>query len=147
MRKRTVPLVIAAVLAVSGGCATTSASTDGGVAAPRLTPGLVQRDVHPGMDAARLAEVLGSPNIVTRDAGGREVWVYDRVSTVRVERARSAGLYAFGIGYPGPGAVGGAGHASGSDRTVRTTQRTLTVVVRLDEAARVVSVTLHASQF
>ena len=124
------------------GCATT------GVGAPstpeqRLTPGLVQRDVRAGMAASDVAAALGSPNIVTRDADGRDVWVYDRISSDVVETRLSA--WVAGAGPVGAGALAGGG--SGSERRTVTVQRTLTVVVRFDEAARVADVRFHASRF
>ena len=52
----------------------------------RLTVGRVQRgEVKVGMSAAQVAELLGSPNIVTTDDKRREVWIYDKVSTDRVD--------------------------------------------------------------
>ena len=55
----------------------------------RVTVGIVQSEIVIGMDAASVAEALGSPNIVTTDEKRREVWVYDKVSTDRVDSARS----------------------------------------------------------
>ena len=51
----------------------------------RLTVGKVQGEVKVGMSAAQVAELLGSPNIVTTDDKRREVWIYDKVSTDRVD--------------------------------------------------------------
>ena len=33
------------------------------------------------MTGGEVAEVLGSPNVVSTDEQGREVWIYDRIST------------------------------------------------------------------
>jgi len=52
--------------------------------ADKLTVGAVQREIHVGMSGAQVAEVFGSPNIVTTDEKGRGVWVYDRISTESV---------------------------------------------------------------
>ena len=52
--------------------------------ADKLTVGTVQREIRVGMSGAQVAEILGSPNIVTTDEKGREVWVYDRISTESV---------------------------------------------------------------
>ena len=46
-----------------------------------MTVGVVQKEIRKGMSAADVAEVLGSPNIVTTDSEGREVWIYDKIST------------------------------------------------------------------
>ena len=56
----------------------------------QMTVGTVQREIRNGMSGAEVAEVLGSPNIVTTDAEGREVWVYDKIST-DVTYSRSSG--------------------------------------------------------
>jgi outer membrane protein assembly factor BamE (lipoprotein component of BamABCDE complex) len=47
----------------------------------QMTVGTVQREIKKGMSAAEVAEALGSPNIVTKDAAGREVWIYAKIST------------------------------------------------------------------
>ena len=57
----------------------------------RLTVGRVQGEVKMGMSAAQVAELLGSPNIVTTDDKRREVWIYDKVSTDRVDTSSSPG--------------------------------------------------------
>ena len=56
----------------------------------RLTVGKVQGEVKVGMPASQVAELLGSPNIVTTDEKRREVWIYDKVSTDRVDTSRSS---------------------------------------------------------
>src|SRR5512134_1256421 len=56
----------------------------------RLTVGKVQGEVKVGMPASEVAELLGSPNIVTTDEKRREVWIYDKISTDRVDTASSS---------------------------------------------------------
>src|SRR5574339_150074 len=56
----------------------------------RLTVGKVQGEIKVGMPASQVAELLGSPNIVTTDEKRREVWIYDKVSTDRVDTRGSA---------------------------------------------------------
>src|SRR6185295_6414345 len=56
----------------------------------RLTVGKVQGEIKVGMPASQVAELLGSPNIVTTDDKRREVWIYDKVSTDRVDVANSS---------------------------------------------------------
>ena len=78
--------------------------------ADKLTVGTVQREIRVGMSGAQVAEVLGSPNIVTTDEKGREVWVYDRISTESVYSSSSAlilGILTGGSGGEGvrPGRV------------------------------------------
>ena len=49
--------------------------------ADTLTLGTVQREIKVGMSSAQVAEVMGSPNVVTTDEERREVWVYDKISS------------------------------------------------------------------
>jgi len=112
-----------------------------------LTAGRVQKDLRAGLSGADVLAAVGSPNLVTRDAEGHEVWVYDRVSTERTETAASAwgGVLAGGTAVPITG-VAAAGGSQGR-KTETTHQSTLTVVVRFDADARVASVSMHASRF
>ena len=47
----------------------------------KMTVGVVQREIRVGMSGGEVATVLGSPNIVSTDEHGREVWIYDKIST------------------------------------------------------------------
>jgi outer membrane protein assembly factor BamE (lipoprotein component of BamABCDE complex) len=96
-----------------------------------LTVGTVQREIHKGMAASDVAEALGAPNIVTTDDQGREVWLYDRMSTERAHEMGYAGLILFGYSRD-------AGVAS---------QRTLTVIVKFDADKRVREYAYHAARF
>ncbi|MCS7302331.1 MAG: outer membrane protein assembly factor BamE [Bacteroidota bacterium] len=100
-----------------------------------LTVGKVQREIRRGMSGAEVAEVLGSPNIVTKDADGRETWVYDRIATeVTYSESQNALFLIL------------AGTASQSGAMLRT-QKTLTVVIKFDDKGRVDSFSYHASKF
>lgn len=103
--------------------------------ADRLTVGTVQREIKVGMDAASVVEILGSPNIVTTDEKRREVWVYDKVSSDRVDRAGSVGGTLIIVG----GSYGK--HSSSS------TQRTLTIIIKYDEQKLVRDFAYNYSQF
>lgn len=72
-----------------------------------MTLGIVQRDIKIGTSQADVAMVLGSPNIVTQDADGKETWIYDKVSSIT-----SYGSSGFGVGIGG-GAGGFGSHAGG----------------------------------
>jgi outer membrane protein assembly factor BamE (lipoprotein component of BamABCDE complex) len=112
-----------------------------------FTLGMVQKELRPGMSQADVAERLGSPNILTRDSEGREAWVYDRVSSEVV--TSSAGLTVGGAGAGAGGSVAGAlGLSAGkrSDKT-RSSQKTLTVVIRFSATGAVESFTWHHSRF
>ncbi|MBF89188.1 MAG: hypothetical protein CMG75_05885 [Candidatus Marinimicrobia bacterium] len=46
----------------------------------RLTLGTVQKTVYEGANQNEIMEALGSPNIITSNSSGKEVWTYDRIS-------------------------------------------------------------------
>ncbi len=103
--------------------------------AERLTVGTVQREIKIGMDAASVAEILGSPNIVTTDDQRREVWVYDKVSSDRVDSSRSDHATLILIG------------TRSSAATSSTRQRTLTIIIKFDEQKRVRDFAYNYTQF
>lgn len=103
--------------------------------AEELTVGKVQGEIKVGMDAASVAQILGSPNIVTTDEQRREVWIYDKVSTDRVDRERSIGGTIIILG----------GRTSSGESS--TTQRTLTIIIKFDEAKKVRDFAYNYSQF
>jgi outer membrane protein assembly factor BamE (lipoprotein component of BamABCDE complex) len=117
----------------------------------RLTVGSVQREIRVGMSGAEVVRVMGSPNIVTTDESRREVWVYDKVSTETVYSTSSGGVSALVLGGAliGSAVTGGVVspyHKSASG-AVSTSQRTLTVIVKFDEAMQVRDFAYHASRF
>jgi outer membrane protein assembly factor BamE (lipoprotein component of BamABCDE complex) len=141
-------LALAAIACASGAPAAGEERADRtGAGGTAFTLGRVQRELRPGLSQAEVVERLGSPNILTRDAAGREAWVYDRVSS-EVE-VSSAGL---GIGGAGTGAGGSfAGvvgvHAGKHSEKRRSSQRALTVVIRFSAAGAVESFSWHDSRF
>lgn len=109
----------------------------------RVTVGTVQKEIRVGTSAAEVAEILGSPNIVTNDEENRQTWIYDKIAT-EVAYSRSSGGVA-GLVFGGSG--GGLGTGSASSGASRTTQRTLTVVIHFDHAERVRDFAYHTSRF
>ena len=103
--------------------------------AEELTVGKVQGEIKVGMDAASVAQILGSPNIVTTDEKRREVWIYDKVSTDRVDEDRLAGGTIIVL-------FGRKETTSSSSR-----QRTLTILIKFDEAKKVRDFAYNYSQF
>ena len=112
-----------------------SASAEPAEPADKLTVGKVQGEIKVGMDAASVAEVLGSPNIITTDEQRREVWIYDKVSTDRVDTGRSVAGTIIILS------------ASSASRESSTTQRTLTIIIKFDEAKKVRDFAYNYSQF
>ncbi|MFQ5958646.1 MAG: hypothetical protein ACE5LF_04685 [Alphaproteobacteria bacterium] len=143
-----------AALLILGGCTTAgehAAAVQGGLQGDRLTVGTVQREIRVGMSSAEVAEVLGSPNVVSTDENRREVWIYDKIATDRVHSS-SYGNFSvlvlggalIGDGLAGGAAGPGAGYSAGAEST---SQRTLTVVIKFDENQKVRDFAYHSSQF
>jgi outer membrane protein assembly factor BamE (lipoprotein component of BamABCDE complex) len=101
----------------------------------RMTVGKVQREVRVGMSSAEVAQVLGSPNIVSTDEERREVWIYDKIATDRAYSSSSGGVNVL---------ILGAGSAAGASST---SQRTLTVIVKFDKDSKVRDFAYHTSRF
>jgi outer membrane protein assembly factor BamE (lipoprotein component of BamABCDE complex) len=116
-----------------------------------LTVGKVQREIRIGMPSAQVAEVLGSPNVVTTDEQRREVWVYDKVATEAAYSTGSGGVGG-GAGAGGVagsvlilgGLVGGYGQNAGA---VSSTQKTLTIIIKFDNEGKVRDFAYHSSKF
>lgn len=104
------------VLIISAGCASNSPSD-------RVTLGTVQQFIHEGISGAEVQEALGSPNIVSKNSEGQEVWTYDKVSKTRASRS-----FLF--------------WSSGE-----STQRTLTILITFDENNKVLDYSYHQTEF
>lgn len=119
----------------------------------RVTVGTVQREIRVGMSGAEVAQVLGSPNIVTTDEQRREVWVYDKISTTSVYSTSSGGVSSQTSGgtilTSVPALIFGTlrGHSEGAAGANSTSQKTFTVVIKYDEAGRVRDFAYHTSRF
>lgn len=131
------PILFIAISLVAG-CATTSSGGPEG----NLTVGVVQREVRIGMSGSEVAEVLGSPNIVTTDENRNETWVYDKISSQSVtsDTTGAVAVLRF-LSDVGPIA------ASSRSRRESTSQRTLTVVIKFDEYDAVRDFAYHTSRF
>jgi outer membrane protein assembly factor BamE (lipoprotein component of BamABCDE complex) len=101
----------------------------------RMTVGKVQREIRVGMSSAEVAQVLGSPNIVSTDEQRREVWIYDKIATDRVQSSGSGGASILILG------------ASSSAGASSTSQRTLTVVIKFDGEGKVRDFSYHTTRF
>lgn len=101
----------------------------------RLTVGKVQGEIKVGMPASQVAEILGSPNIVTTDEKRREVWIYDKVSTDRVDTSTSSHGTLIILG------------TRSSDSSSSTRQRTLTIIIKYDEEKKIRDFAYNYTQF
>ena len=111
--------------------------------ADRITVGTVQREIQTGMSAAEVAEVLGSPNIVTTDENRQETWIYDKISS-EVAYSRSSGTV---VGLVFGGNAAGLGAGSKSSGAESSSQRTLTVIIKFDDDNLVRDFSYHTSRF
>jgi outer membrane protein assembly factor BamE (lipoprotein component of BamABCDE complex) len=113
----------------------------------RLTVGKVQKEIRVGMSGAEVAEVLGSPNIVSTDEERREVWIYDKVATDYVQSSSSGGVSALILGIGSAvGGLGGGNYSSSAGASSRS-QRTLTIIIKYDKEGKVRDFAYHTSKF
>jgi outer membrane protein assembly factor BamE (lipoprotein component of BamABCDE complex) len=113
----------------------------------RVTVGTVQKEVRVGMSGAKVAQVLGSPNIVSTDEKRREVWIYDKIATDTAYSSSSGGVNALFLGV-GAGVGGGVGVGGNSSAGASSTsQRTLTVIIKFDNSGKVRDFAYHTSRF
>ncbi len=89
------------------------------------------RGLRAGMALGEVVALLGPADIVTRGPAGREIWMWDGVSSARLDPDAA-----------GPGLLAGAGILRKNGRA----DEALTVVVRFDELHQVSSVSLLASR-
>ena len=132
-------LMILMASSLLAGCATAPPDEGGD---RNLTVGRVQKEVYIGMSGAEVAEVLGSPNIVSTDEDRNEVWIYDKISSysVQTDNRGSVAVLRF-LSEFGPIA------ATSRHRTESSGQRTLTVVIKFDGDDRVRDFAYHTSRF
>jgi len=131
-------LILLISMALISGCATTLGPTSD----ENLTVGTVQREVYIGMSGAEVAQVLGSPNIVTTDENRNETWVYDKISSqsVTTDTSGAVAILRFMTDI-------GPIVASSRSRSESSSQRTLTVVIKFDESDKVRDFAYHTSRF
>lgn len=131
-------LVAICFAVVFAGCTMTAAQQQqqlGSAAAREMTVGIVQKEIRAGLMQDQVVSALGSPNIVTRDAAGRETWVYDKVAT--------EASYSQSSNY-GTILLLGSGNAAGA---ASQSQRTLTVVIKFGTNQQVETFSYHSSRF
>lgn len=137
VRKGTITVIFILCVAILTGCvaARHAADTQEGLQGGRITVGTVQKEIKKGMSGSEVAQALGSPNIVSTDEQGREVWIYDKISTDRVKSESSGYGTLILFGYKGS-----AGSSS-------TSQQTLTIIIKFDHDKKVRDFAYHTSRF
>lgn len=112
-------LVVALTGGLLSGCATTPAPVDQRNSA--LTQGNVQLNLRVGTTTkAEVLDKFGAPNITTRDAGGQEVWSYQRMATVS-QSSSSSSYWTILL-------AGGSRSAEGFAQS----SRTMTLIIKFD---------------
>lgn len=116
-----------------------------------MTVGIVQKEIRRGMAQSDVAEALGSPNIVTKDGDGKEVWVYDKIATEASYSRDSGGMGLLGGAGGAPASaliLGlGSGSYSRSAGAAASTQKTLTVIIKFGKDSTVETFSYHSSKF
>lgn len=97
-----------------------------------FTVGEVQRHIKKGMSGSDVVTALGSPNIVSTDENGREVWIYDKFHTEAVASGSN------GLTFNLSNVAGGA---------QRVSQSTITVIIKFDNNSKVRDYAYHKSSF
>lgn len=91
-----------------------------------------------GMSSAEVIEIMGSPNILSTNQQGNEVWVYDKISTKSVSQTNGVGT----------GLLTGLLIQGGSSNNSNvSSQRTLTIIVKYDSSKKVENISYHTSSF
>lgn len=101
----------------------------------QLTVGKVQQQITKGMSGAEVIQALGSPNIITKDENGKETWVYDKIATQANYTENSSALILFLY------------NRGTNESSYSVSQKTLTVVIKLNDDQKVESFSYHASNF
>jgi outer membrane protein assembly factor BamE (lipoprotein component of BamABCDE complex) len=126
-------LVLGAMLALIGGCASTQPVTTRN---SELTHGNVQMNLKVGETTqTEVLEVFGAPNITSMDGSSREVWTYQRHATVAQSQSRS--------GYFTIILAGGGRNSSSYEQT----SRTMTLLIKFDESKVVSDFKSRTSNF
>ncbi|RKY34807.1 MAG: hypothetical protein DRP78_06110 [Candidatus Omnitrophota bacterium] len=138
MEKKNFLLILIIGVFLIQGCASTAGEHRKAVSSDdsdRITVGKVQREIRIGMSSAEVAEILGSPNVVSTDEERREVWIYDKISTEVTRSSSEKGVFLLFFG---------GGRSSGA---ASKSQRTLTIIVKFDEDGKVRDFAYHTSRF
>lgn len=116
-----------------------------------LSVSAAQTRIQNGMSGLEVIEALGSPNIITTDREGREVWTYDKVSTQTISSYSSGGAQGLLLGGAVVGnaligtglSVGETNSASGTS----TSMRSLTIIVKFSSEKLVRDLAYRYSSF
>ncbi len=111
----------------------------------KLTVGKVQKFIKKGMSQSEVAEIMGSPNIVTANGPNGETWIYDKIATEvsYSESSQGAGGLVLALGSIVGAGTGGVNAKTGASSK---TQKTLTVIINFIDN-QVSNFKYHSSSF
>lgn len=121
-------LTLALIISL-GACSTKPDNTE------RLSIAKVQREIKIGMSSSEVVSILGSPNMVTTDEQRRETWVYDKVATEASSNRSKSGIWLLLL------------YSGNTSITSSTNQKTLTIIVKFDNAGKVRDFAYRTSSF
>jgi len=115
----------------------------------KLTLGTVQSKIKKGMNQTEILEVLGSPNIVTKNSKGNEVWTYDKIgsnqssandaSVTYGQKNLNRGLLGF--------LFGGTTNSASSSSQNSNESKSLTVIITFDTNSNVSDFTYQSLKY
>ena len=105
-----------------------------------LTLGTVQSKISKGQSQSSVMDILGSPNIVTKDSQGREVWTYDRISSEN----DASSSFVFYILNPISWFTGGGTNSKSSSSS---SSKSLTVLITFDDNKNVLDFTYQSLKY
>jgi len=105
----------------------------------RLTLGTVQSIVSKGQNQTEILKKLGSPNIITKNTQGNEVWTYDRISKESTSKS------GFGFLLFNPATWFGGGVSSYDKST--SSSKSLIVIINFDENKNVLDFSYQSVKF
>jgi outer membrane protein assembly factor BamE (lipoprotein component of BamABCDE complex) len=137
MKKMNLAIIILLTSAIFWSCTSTREHKEklGSTQERELTVGVVQKEIKKGMSGADVTQVLGSPNIVTKDDNENETWVYDKIATEASYSESQTALFLI---------LGGSAEQSGAKSV---TQKTLTVIIKFDGNGKVSTFSYHSTKF
>ena len=127
MRKQVLFLLLVCLVFICTGCQEKT-RTQG----TNLTAGMAKTKIVNGVTTqSELLEVFGSPNIITKNKSGNELWTYDKVA---MEKSYEEGYWNVIVG-------------GGSGGKQSTSMKTFTLMIEFDDNSIVKSNSYRASQF
>ena len=144
--------IIAAVCLVLGGCGETSRPYHNS----EFTHGNMKWHLEKNKThESEVLEVFGPPNVTSVDSEGLEMWVYQKMSTSKIESAFGGGLNLSGmLGGLGEvedklvqASVNGSGSFSGGRHTSTQSSKTCTMILKFDNRGVLVEYRFRTSNF